>query len=80
MKIKSGTLIRFLVILGIFLSLTSGITKEAQAAGTCTWVEQRRIGITPTTGADVLTAVVLLPIPTTHTTWSSLPANQLIQS
>ena len=37
MKIKSSAILRLFVILGIFLSLTSGITKEAQAAGTCTW-------------------------------------------
>lgn len=37
MKIKSGALVRFLLILGILLSLTGSYTREVQAAGTCTW-------------------------------------------
>ena len=37
MKIKSSTTLRLFIILGIFLSLTGGITEKAQAAGTCTW-------------------------------------------
>ena len=37
MKIKSSTTLRLFIILGIFLSLTGGITQKAEAAGTCTW-------------------------------------------
>ena len=37
MKIKSSATLRLFIILGIFLSLTGGITQKAEAAGTCTW-------------------------------------------